>query len=293
MKAYTEREVILPSRVKGWIAGRYRAKANEVGRNEKVLLVADQGIGDQAYFLKILQDNVIENNQFYLIIDKRVAEIFRNKMPSNYYFTVKREIYEHISRYILLADLALPLIAKRLQLISTTNNINTFQLPSLGENRLEFCFSWISKSSKYGDLKSLKDSDLYLFFNGLDNYRLPVTIYLIDEPANRPIFNQAKFKNIIFKKLLISDFDSLEKLIENIKKIGLLITASNSYAHIAAACDVKTIVLHPNFEGILWFWKLHELGYSPYKWVIRFTPDHSSTTRSPIDKLLEYIKSYN
>ena len=156
-----------------------------------------------------------------------LCSIFRNKL-SNFNYNK-----------FLVSDLKLTQKYKR-----TLDEINN--LPKIG-------ISWISARLDLGKDKSIKLQDLLPI---LKNKKLSfVNLQYGDHKKSINNFNIKNKLNIIdFPK--IDKFNDIDKLLALIESLDLVITVSNTTAHLAGAIGKKTMLLAPTNRAQLFYWML-------------------------------------
>jgi len=249
---------------------------------EKVLILNEQGIGDQILFLHIL--TFIQNKNFIFIVDKRLINIYKFNFPEINFITDNNLKADEYKFYIYLGDLLKYFIKTRSDLIKvkpTFQKITQNASLSKKSNSVNIGLSWKSTKSK-SELKS-RSVDVLSFIEPL-----------IDDTF---VFHSLQYGDIVedlnlveksFKIKILSQnidyFNDLEMLISIIHQLDYVITTDNITAHLAGAAGKKTYVLVPETSSRIWFWH-NEKNHEWYKnTIIHFFND------STIKDILRNIK---
>jgi ADP-heptose:LPS heptosyltransferase len=91
----------------------------------------------------------------------------------------------------------------------------------------------------------------------------------------------------IFKFNEIDSFNDLESMFALMQNCDLVITVSNSIAHMAGAVGKKTFVLTPFGPGKFWYWVNHDNHNLWYKNLKCFYQAQQNDWALPIDKIKE------
>lgn len=229
---------------------------------EKILILNEQGIGDQILFLHIL--TFIQNKNFIFIVDKRLINIYKLNFPEiNFIIDNNIKAYDY-KFYIYLGDLLKYFIKSRSDLIKvkpTFQKITQNSTLSKKSNSVNIGLSWKSTKSK-SELKSRSVDVLSLIepliddtfiFHSLQYGDIEKDLKLVEENFKIKILSQ----NIDY-------FNDLEMLISIIHQLDYVITTDNITAHLAGAAGKKTYVLVPETSSRIWFWH-NEKNHEWYK----------------------------
>ncbi len=265
--------------------------------DNKILIVKEQGVGDEILFSSIYQD-LIKNNFSNVKIecDERLINIFKRSFDRIEFFPYGHySSSQNINQFdnILYAG-SLAKFFRRSErnfitkpFIKTSDDLDRKfnQTFSNFKNIKKIGVSWKSVFNIFGGLKSLKlndfkkiYSDKRLFFNLQygDTY-IEVKKF---KDSGKDIFN---FDNID----LFNDFDSL---ISILKKLDVFVTVSNSTAHFAGALGVPTILICPKKSSTYYYWD-YENGKTPwYKSISIIKYKYSlNYTMKLVDELIDKI----
>ena len=269
----------------------------EFDRNDKVLILREQGVGEEILFSSIYPDLIRFTNNVTIESDPRLIKIFERSFNKNIF--VKSGKYStdnsQLKKFdvIIFAGSLCEKFRKNINdfprknyLISDLNKDHAFsKLPIFNKNKLKIGISWKSKVSVYGNLKSLNLTDFKKLFKKDRQF-----FNLQYGNVNKEIKNFNKEKPLIncFDKVdLFNDFESCISLLKN---LDVFVTISNSTAHIAGALGIKTILICPKKSSTYFYWS-NEKQFNPWYnniIILRITKSIKDT----INKVDKILKSY-
>ena len=266
--------------------------------NKNILIVREQGVGDEILFSSIYND-LIKNNfsEIKIECDKRLLEIFNRSFNKNIFYP-----FGHYSS----SNKALQKFDNILYAGSLTkyfrNEESDFDIKPYikTSDRLDKKFnlilkkfndkkkigiSWKSVFNIFGNLKSLELNNFSKLYNQdriFINLQYGSNIEEINDfrEGGKNIFN---FDNID----LFNDFDSLISILKN---LDVFVTVSNSTAHFAGALGVPTILICPKKSSTYYYWD-YENGKTPWYnniSIIKFR-DSLDYTMKLVDDLINKI----
>jgi len=246
-------------------------KQIEFKNNKSILIVREQGVGDEILFSSIYND-LIKNNVCKIKIecDKRLLEIFNRSFnkdifyPFGHYSSSNKALQEFdnilyagsLTRYFRNEENDFnikPYIKTSDKLDKKFNSIlNTFN------DKKKIGVSWKSVFNIFGDLKSLELNDfkkLYTQDRTFFNLQYGDNVEEIGKfkETGKSIYN---FDNVD----LFNDFDSLISILKN---LDVFVTVSNSTAHFAGALGVPTILICPKKSSTYYYWDYDD-GKTPW-----------------------------
>jgi ADP-heptose:LPS heptosyltransferase len=272
---------------------------NEFEINKNILIIREQGVGDEILFSS-MYNNLLKNNLSKVKIecDKRLLEIFNRSFNKNIFYP-----FGHYSS----SNKTLQEFDNILYAGSLTkyfrNNENDFNIkPYLKtSDKLDKKFnsiltnfnekkkigiSWKSVFNIFGSLKSLQLNDFKKLFN---KDRMFINLQYGDNIKEINKFRENE-KNIFnFDNVdLFNDFDSLISILKN---LDVFVTVSNSTAHFAGALGVPTILICPKKSSTYYYWD-YEDGKTPWYNSISIVKFRVSLdyTMKLVDDLINKIK---
>tara|TARA_Y100001970_G_C14207239_1_gene844796 strand:- start:534 stop:2324 length:1791 start_codon:yes stop_codon:yes gene_type:complete len=267
----------------------------KIEKNDKILIVKEQGVGDEILFSSIYNDLLKVNKDVKIESDKRLLKIYERSFGKNIffpygYFSSSKNKIKNFDKIFYAGSLTKH-FRKKIEnfqsepyLISDEKNDQKFKniLKKFKTNK-KIGISWKSVVNIYGRLKSLHIDDFRPIFKtdrSIINLQYGNVLHELDEFKKRG-FEIYNFKNID----LFNDFDSTLSILKN---LDLFVTVSNSTAHIAGALGVPTIIICPKKSSTYYYWDYDD-GLTPwYKNVHILKVEFS--IKNTINKLNELIE---
>ena len=254
----------------------------EVILNKKILVLREQGIGEEILFSSMYNDLINLNNNISIETDKRLMNIFERSFKCNLfvpdgYYSKNKEMLKKFDSIIFAGSLCSYFrknksnFLNKPYLIDDLNKTAEIQKdPIFKKNDLKIGLSWKSVVSIYGKLKSLNLSD---FKSLIKKNRQFINLQYgdVDEELKQKV-NQ-DFDIYSFEKIDL--FNDLEYLMSILKNLDVFVTVSNSTAHLASAMGVKTFLICPKKSSTYFYWS-NENNKTPwYQNVEIFNMDNS------------------
>jgi hypothetical protein len=256
----------------------------EADAQQPLWLLAEQGIGDQILhlgwiqqFLSLLDDCSSSQLNIKLVCDARLVGVYerallpfiKNKQKRRYIFGQNENLSElnaDTSTVLWLADIPLivsqwqqsfdrPLtIPAPLKVSPIYNSLKKCsELLKSNEGKLRLGISWCSPS---GSSRDRKDIPLNYWTSLIDEW--PGTVVSLqygDVSKDIQIYNKAaklRNGNLIVEEPIDQSTD-IELVLAHIQSMDVIVTSSNSLAHLAGLIGKRTLVLPPFLP--LWYWE--------------------------------------
>jgi len=230
------------------------------------------------------------------MMDSRLLSIYRNSFP-NIEFVDEKDFISEDS-----FDLQIPMGSLMKILRHTLDSFKGVSFPYLihdnsqalglkslfGEpmpDKIMCGIAWKSANKKLGDLKSIPIKKLSPIFNlqkfqfiNLQYGDIATDLKCIEDEHDQKIHQIAD----------LDLYDHLDGTLSLINKCDLIITCSNSVAHMAGALDKKTILVLPYETGKFWYWNEvdgHSLCYPSIK-------IFSQSQQGNWDEVIDRVKIY-
>ena len=232
-------------------------------KQEGVLLIwHEQGIGDQILYLKFIENIPIKHSNINVFINKKLVKIFEKSFPDVKFIADDQNINSlHYDFQISMGGLAKLYLRTELDLIHLKS---TFLYADIKEsiafrdllkkkrkNKILCGISWNSNNIRTKKYKSIELKSLLPILN-LEN----ITFVNIDCCKEK----KKKHSNLITVDK-VDNFNNIYSLSSLINACDIIITVSNTTAHIAGALGKKTYLLLSSGKGNLWYWH-HKEGQS-------------------------------
>lgn len=225
-----------------------------------LLLWGEQGIGDQILYASILPELATLPQKKYVALDKRLIPLFERSMPG-FEFVDLATVSDALGfaeqlplgslPRLFRPDLASFARAHQPYLQADAGRSAELRLKIARGDRLVCGVSWSSKRQKLGACKSL---DLAQMLTPLASSRLHfVDLQYGDTAAERQALQQAHGIEVQHVEE-IDNFHDIDGLAALIQACDVVITTSNSTAHLAGALGKTTLLLLPSGKGQFWYW---------------------------------------
>jgi tetratricopeptide (TPR) repeat protein len=233
-----------------------------VDKRINLLIWGEQGIGEQILFSSMLSDiSQSKKLNITVLLNKKLLSIFQFSFPNIKFYD--RNIDKNkltFDEIISIGDLG-KYYRNSLQKFEKVNfpylKINNGKQVVLFEdneytknNKLICGISWNSVGKNFGNEKSIPFEQIIplLEIPNIDWINLQYNV----NDNDKTIISR---RNINFIKLKNSDFyDDVDNLARCIQHCDLIVTCSNSTAHMAGALDKKTLLILPYQKGRLFYW---------------------------------------
>ena len=256
--------------------------------NQEIIIWGEQGLGEQILFSSIIPECEKIFKKIILVIDEKLKLIFQESFPNIKVFTPHEEwSKEHFDCHLPIGSLG-KFFRKELPSFPKSNNYLTIVPKNSNKQKLQCGLSWRSINSVEGDLKSISlEKLLPILKNENINF---FNVQYTDEKNNVDIFNQQNNLKIINLEDL-DPFNDLYHLCQYLKSFDLLLTISNTTAHLAGALGIPTILMLPKNIGKLWYWANSTNNQSLwYPTVKIFKQNEENDWDSVISEINQYIK---
>lgn len=240
--------------------------------SKPLLILPEQGLGDQIFYGGMLTDLEIAGVEALVCVDERIVQLFQRSFPSLIFSTLKQvsaleQGDAHFGAQVNMASLGQ-------WLRRSTDDFKKIRSPFLqceksrsvslrGElkksSRLLIGLSWKSSHAKNGLTKSCSLEKLLPLLK-IDNADF-VDLQYGDTTGERAQIHETYGVDIKRVETIDNTID-MEGLAALIDACDVVVTVSNTTAHLAAALGKPTLVLLP-WHSPLWYWHLESMD-SPW-----------------------------
>lgn len=234
----------------------------------KVLLWAEQGLGDEIFFAGLIRHARRPGIRLTLSADRRLHPIFRRAFPEvrllDRAMLMGTGVNEGYDAQAPIGDLAHLLQLDAAELAAdrgpylTANPQRKHRLMAsmpVFEAPLVCGLAWQSANRQLGAEKSLRLQDLG---DLLQSPGIGVVNLQYGAVADEIAAAERQFGARIHQAEELDVFHDIEGLLALIDACDVVVTASNVTAHLAGALGKKAAVLVPHGRGRLWYWHLDE-----------------------------------
>ena len=260
-----------------------------------LLIVSEQGIGDQIFYLSMLKNIQYKVEEITVIVDPRLISIFSRSFPSIKFLEKKNICNKNIF------DAQIPMGNIPIILNVNSSNINGLSSPYLiddpalsekvknsnfFQNKFTCGISWKSSNVKIGNQKSINFTDLKTILQ-IQNCEF-INLQYGD------ISDEMKIAERITDITLnvvedINVFEDIDGLLSIINSCDIVITTSNITAHMAGASGKKTLLLLPYSQGRNWYWHQEEIS-TWYPSIKQFFQNPDLTWNTAINKIIKELR---
>jgi tetratricopeptide (TPR) repeat protein len=279
-----------------FIANDFRSKLlKDNNDSDHVLIIKEQGVGDQILFSSLLFEFDLKRINFYVEIDQRLMPIFERSYSGIKFIGSKKDLREDLITLEVAMGSLPGLTREDINLFKNQKNsflksdpIKTnFIKNKIKKNGFKICgISWKSSNDGIGFSKTIELSKLENLLQ-TPNILFVNIQYGVNSLELINFCNHFNLKILSFDDLdIYNDLDSLFSLID---ACDFVITISNINAHIAGALGKKTFLLAPFSKGRIWYWHdslEHSLWYPSIQ---IFTQTKTGDWSVPINQIKEKI----
>lgn len=221
----------------------------------RVLIYLDQGIGDQIFYGQLLSVILNHKNNFTVIADKRLVDMYKRVLPVNFCFITAEQgnlDNESFDYYCSGIDLGKLFIQSPDDIISL-NKLALVPQKLAIKSHGSTGISWFSKNSRFGHEKSL---DLDTLIQHLrPNQRHFVNLQYGN--FTKELTEVKGTYDVRIDGIQSDNLNNLDQLMGAIAGCNHVITIDNTTAHLAGAMGMKTSLLLPsNHQCHSWYWGL-------------------------------------
>ena len=258
--------------VLGWQGYEHRFKMPSIGTkylpdipvwdgeaiNGLLLVNGEQGLGDQVLFGSVLPDLIQSHPDICVRVEPRLVSLFQSALPSSKVISLKDPVPKDVAAQIALGSLPQFfrktetdfLKAKRPILSADNGRAKSYREVLAPNGERVVGVNWRSFRNKYADDKSIHLKDL------LPIFQLPGCVFVnLQYGDTAKELAEAKALGIQFSNAVAIDLThDLEGVAALIDACDVVVSVSNSTAHIAGALGKDVRLLLPFRTGKLWYW---------------------------------------
>jgi tetratricopeptide (TPR) repeat protein len=232
-------------------------------RQKQLVIWGEQGLGEQLLFARYLGIALNEFSRVDLITDSRLIPIFKTIYPAaNFHARTDSQAVPldksvaqtpllslpHILNLHSYEQLTLP---KRSWMLNLKGRKHSHVKPLESSGRLVCGLSWRSGNQDFGDKKSI---DLDLILNSMPLAKCFFIDLQFDSTLTEIEDAVEKYNVDIFQDQSFDRKNDLLKLCELISSCDIVVTVSNTVAHLAGLLGADVLLLLPKGRGHLWYW---------------------------------------
>ena len=280
----------------------FRIWNQEELNDKKILVWTEQGIGEEILISTMINDAIIKTKSITLLCSERMIPLYKRSFKKINVIERKeplapKALDSSLDYQMSLSDLGL-LLRPNIQSFSEKNKpplkANKILKEKLRKKYKEVTnskfligISWDSQTPKIGKLKSIKPH----YFSTLAKNKKIRLISLQYNPHKDDLNLMRKvFGSNFFYDHKIDPLINLDNSASQIAAMDLVITISNTTAHLAGALGIPTLLLLPKGTGRHWYW-FNGLKKSPwYNSIQIFECDYDYDWSKPIELIQNKIQ---
>ena len=269
-------------------------------KNEGRLLIwAEQGIGDQILYGSLFQELVQFPQKKIIFLNSKLIPIFKRSFPE-FLFLEGDQIYHEdlYDEQIPIGSLGQFFRKNKEDFKNATHPyllddpIKTQHIKSLPQfsNKKTCGISWRSSNQKLGKDKSVLLLDLLPILSSNDMQFINLQY---GDTAKEVTDLMEEHGQSIYSVPEVDIFNNIDGVLSIISACDLIITTSNSTAHLAGALGKETLLLVPYSVGKFWYW--HDIdGLSLWYPSVRvFQQKTQGDWETPIHEMKSYLERKN
>tara|TARA_Y100001970_G_scaffold293873_1_gene444129 strand:+ start:2992 stop:4803 length:1812 start_codon:yes stop_codon:yes gene_type:complete len=237
----------------------------KINKTDKILVVKEQGIGDEILFSSMYPDLLRKYPNCIIETEKRLLQLFKSSFGNEKSFVEYRSVssdkkkLDNFSYTIYAGSLgklfrnSLDDFPKKSFLKNSKKlNENTEQLFNKYKDKIKIGISWTSKAA-VGEDKSLSLEIIKPILLLANKFEF-INMQYHDSSLEIKNFEE-KNKTIKINQLAgIDMYNDFDELASALKKLDLFVTVSNSTAHLAASLGVETWIIKPKNHAVFHYW---------------------------------------
>ena len=277
--SYTQQELIKPDNL----------TFNQL-KNKNLLVIGDQGIGDQIFYLRFIKEIKKVVNNVTIAVDIKIIPLIEKFFPD--YQVIAKEnlddktkILKHNIEIIqYLGDLPGVLNFDIGQIDNYVFNIDNHTSEQKEKKIKRIGISWNSKANELENHKSISLEAVEQLIRKSNDVFVNLQYDNFEEIEILKKYDNFEASDEINKK---DDLLSLSKLIDS---CDYVITVSNSTAHLCGLKNKKTFLLLPNIKKALWYWHQADNNFSSWYPSIRIINLKNNLTENIVQEIFSLIK---
>lgn len=233
------------------------------GRDARLLVAAEQGIGDQIMYASMLGDLAGHRGNISVALSDKLIPIFSRAFPQFRFVSLMDTVGELSGwdAYVSIGDLGLHfrrsldrfITGRKPYLRADAGRAAQLRHAVSGGNARIVCgLSWYSNNKSVGTQKSMALADLSRAFADLDcNW---IDLQYGDTEAERKAVREAGGIEVM-REPTVDTFNDIDGLAALVDACDVIVTISNTTAHLAGALGKRVFLMLPHEIGRFWCWQ--------------------------------------
>ncbi len=265
-------------------------------KDQRLLVWSEQGVGDQILYSSMLHELKKISQKNLISLDKKLIPIFKRSFPSYEFINKDEEVSEdRYSHQIPIGSLG-RIFRNSLEDFQRVNYpyiVDDTARTQRIKSQIEFSskktcgISWGSTNRKFGDHKSIPIHELYpiLGMKGIEFVNLQY-----GDVSNSLLQVKQDLGNEILCIDEINLFDDVDGALSIISSCDVIVTCSNTTAHLAGALGKETLLLVPYSAGQFWYWHSIDGKSIWYPSVKVFEQQLQGDWTAPVHAVKQYLE---
>ena len=263
------------------------------GKN--LLIISEQGLGDQILFSSILRDLININYKLTVRCDSRLIDLFKRSFPEVDFTSTNDDSNCTPYDYEILMGSLPKFFRKKVSdfnlpfypfIIPDKIKTENFKHKLKNSKKIICGISWLSKNDKVGNCKSLRLNQLLPILK-IQNLLFVDLQYGDNQIEKTDLLKENNIELIKFDD--VDSFNDIDSLTSIIDACDIIVTSSNVTAHIAGSIGKKTYLLAPRSRGRIWYWHNNLKQSIWYPSVEIFAQNEINNWHSPVNEVKEKI----
>ena len=281
----------------------FKPKWSGTKKPGNLLIWNEQGIGEQILFSSVFNRLQYYPQTIYIYIDKKLKSIYERSFPNFIFIDSMQEAMsidfdEHCSFgdvASLFINKAEDINANLFPYLFVDNNLGQREFFGKEENdQLLTCgVSWHSFGSNFGSEKSIPLNAFKQLFNVKNIQWINLQYTSESETEIKMIKDNIKYLKVNFINDINISSKNIDLLASLISYCDVVISCSNSTAHLAGALNKETCLILPKNRGRLWFWNEYEGKSLWYPSIKVFQQTTINNWDEPIKEISNYLSNFN
>jgi len=262
--------------------------------NQRLYLRPEQGLGEQILFSSVF--NELQNSSVKLLAstNNKLLTVFKRSFPKINFIEISNDDLQEFDEYTAFGS-AIRYFRKSAKdftkckfpyLFVNPDNISKFKQDYAKSNILSVGVSWNSYNKEIGSYKSIPNFHIEKLITEFSDFNW-INLQNSQVHSNNSSLYSSNLRTINE----FDTFNDIDSLISLIYTCDLIITCSNTTAHLAGALNKKTLLLLPYANGKLWYWQNNGVNSLWYPSIRLINQNNPLDWLSPINELKYYLKT--
>jgi hypothetical protein len=266
-------------------------------------VLPEQGLGDQIFYGAMLADLQATGVESFVCLDERLQSLFGRSFPELDFVLPEELTSIDSSKQLFGAQIQLASLGRIFRrstadfsritspyLAANKELISTLRKQQRQDQDANFIcgLSWTSANAETGSTKSIKLDDLHPLLK-VDGTKFINLQYGDTSEERLRVREQIGVDIVQFDG--IDNKNDIDELAALISSCDIVITVSNSTAHLAAALGKPTLVLLPHHTP-LWYWHLGSRTSPWYPTVTLLRQEIAGDWAKPINETIDLLTNY-